>query len=550
MDDLSKHTIRFDNLESTILYRLRTSDEGVIKQICDDREYELRNLPCWGRISEHYARILAEGKIPLIIDGGANIGVASVWFSLMFPKALIIAVEPAQANLKILQQNAPSGRSLVVPGALSASEGHVTLFSPRQQHWGYRTTPTNAQDPLGIPCTTVQQLLDKARVEHNASPFIVKLDIEGGEADLFSSNTGWIDETPVIIVELHDWLIPGSGDAYRAAASGRRRDQYQLGENTVSVKSDRTELVTAIKQMDRLKQITGPGPIFLFTMHRGGGTLLQRVVNTQSQVVIWGEHGGFINKLAETDALLSSFWNVCSPIDTRRLPDFLAARASEDFDPWTNPVERAAYRKFAAEFIRASFTAGLEANQRWGFKEIRYNSIRTARFLTELFPWSRIVVLRRNLAAVVVSCVTAPWSLKFLLEVRPHQVRKVVEDVAYAIAAVSVGHDRILGELPARAMSVSTETLANEVQNMFDFLLLPQRDVSDVLVRRIGSTNEAASLCGMNRLKLTKIAEESLAAVSGQISREGVNTQRIVRSKFGFLAGDHGLAGSGLSSMF
>lgn len=35
-------------------------------------------------------------------------------------------------------------------------------------------------------------------------PFIVKIDIEGYEQELFSSNIDWIDNIPVIIIELHD----------------------------------------------------------------------------------------------------------------------------------------------------------------------------------------------------------------------------------------------------------------------------------------------------------------------------------------------------------
>ena len=41
----------------------------------------------------------------------------------------------------------------------------------------------------------------------DADPFIVKVDIEGFEADLFSANTQWVGRTPIIITELHNWLI-------------------------------------------------------------------------------------------------------------------------------------------------------------------------------------------------------------------------------------------------------------------------------------------------------------------------------------------------------
>ena len=72
----------------------------------------------------------------------------------------------------------------------------------------------------------------------------------------------------------------------------------------------------------------GPGPIFLFTLHRSGGTLLQRIVNAHPNVVIWGEHGGFINQLADADATLAEFSPVTSPISRRDIQGFLVRRGA------------------------------------------------------------------------------------------------------------------------------------------------------------------------------------------------------------------------------
>ncbi|HUF09420.1 MAG TPA: hypothetical protein VMO47_08880, partial [Rhodothermales bacterium] len=41
-------------------------------------------------------------------------------------------------------------------------------------------------------------------------PFLIKIDIEGFEDDLFSNNTDWVDQFPLMIVELHDWMLPGA----------------------------------------------------------------------------------------------------------------------------------------------------------------------------------------------------------------------------------------------------------------------------------------------------------------------------------------------------
>ena len=293
----------------------------------------------------------------------------------------------------------------------------------------------------------------------------------------------------------------------------------------------------------------GPGPIFLFTMHRGGGTLLQRVVNSSRDVLIWGEHGGFINKMAETDTILSHFDTVCRPIGDRHLADFISNRDPEVFDPWTNPLERGAYRKYARDFIRTTFSTGLADNQRWGFKEVRYHSLRTARFLTELFPWSRIVVLRRNLTAVVASTVCAPWSLERLKHVGTDDVWKVIRDVAYAVAVFAYGDDAIVRELPDRAISIAVEKLNDELARMFDFLLLRMPDVTDILRRRIGGTEEAATLGPFGKHELLQMAENAVALAVDQVKVKGADIEKIRQSHYGFLAGDNELAWTGLSSM-
>ena len=40
-------------------------------------------------------------------------------------------------------------------------------------------------------------------------------------------------------------------------------------------------------------------PIFLLGTHRSGTTLLQRIVNSSEDALIWGEHGGFLSQIAE-----------------------------------------------------------------------------------------------------------------------------------------------------------------------------------------------------------------------------------------------------------
>ena len=53
--------------------------------------------------------------------------------------------------------------------------------------------------------------------------------------------------------------------------------------------------------------------MFLLTLHRGGGTVLARVLNCHPDLVIWGEHVGLINRLAEIDDMVSRVGRLMAP---------------------------------------------------------------------------------------------------------------------------------------------------------------------------------------------------------------------------------------------
>jgi hypothetical protein len=62
---------------------------------------------------------------------------------------------------------------------------------------------------------------------------IAKIDIEGGEINLFRSNFEWVNNTPLIIFEPHDWMMPwqGSSCAIYSALVRTPRDYLGGGEN-------------------------------------------------------------------------------------------------------------------------------------------------------------------------------------------------------------------------------------------------------------------------------------------------------------------------------
>jgi hypothetical protein len=67
------------------------------------------------------------------------------------------------------------------------------------------------------------------------TPFIVKIDIEGFEKDLFASNTAWIERCYAVIIEPHDWMLPGemSSRTFQQAMAQHPFELYMRGENII-----------------------------------------------------------------------------------------------------------------------------------------------------------------------------------------------------------------------------------------------------------------------------------------------------------------------------
>jgi FkbM family methyltransferase len=219
--------------DQTLFYRRWTSDEGVALQIFDAREYDVTKLRRFADLKSFLDRIHSSGQRPLIIDAGANIGLSSVFFAMQFPTALVVAVEPEEKNFDVLRKNATRFNIACLKASISSQTGRAKVTDPGRGDWGYRTEPAADGD---VPSVTINSLFQQY-AKDRLVPFIVKIDIEGGEKDLFGLNTEWIRETPLLIVELHDWLFPKSGTSgpFLRSIAGLDRDFLQKSENIFSI---------------------------------------------------------------------------------------------------------------------------------------------------------------------------------------------------------------------------------------------------------------------------------------------------------------------------
>lgn len=216
-----------------IYLRPGNSDNIVMSKIFVDREYDLDRFPQGKAIRAEYERISTAGKIPLIIDAGGNIGLAARFFALRYPKAKIVSIEPDANSCEICRKNAEEYENIeVLEAAIGAASGFVSLETEANAAWATRTK----RSEQGRPIITVAEI--KSRYP-NSELLIVKIDIEGFESDLFSLNTEWVDEPTAVIIEPHDWMMPGAGTskALQRVMMNGDRELIIIGENLAWIRT-------------------------------------------------------------------------------------------------------------------------------------------------------------------------------------------------------------------------------------------------------------------------------------------------------------------------
>ena len=207
------------------------TDLKVAGKIYRSEDYDLARLRRWPDIEACYRRVAAEGQVPLIVDCGANIGASALYFAEQFPRAKVLALEPQPGNFDLLSSNCAGNASIVPLRAAVASEDkRGALLDPGKGNWGFRVSERADGE---VEMVSINTLLRR----HGGAPFIVKIDIEGFEGELFSRNLEWLDRFYVLIIELHDWMLPRqrSSQSFLRAVGALDRDFLQVGENVFSI---------------------------------------------------------------------------------------------------------------------------------------------------------------------------------------------------------------------------------------------------------------------------------------------------------------------------
>jgi len=202
-----------DGRRSFFMRPQSAGDQGVVRQVFVEHQYEPGDGPHARALEMAAAAMRADGTVPLVFDLGANIGATAVFFAIRYPGSRVLAVEPHPANAALLRRNTAGLDVTCLPVAAGGRDGEVSLLDPGMGDWGYRTGPPvpAAATPgpggaLVVPCRTPAGLL--AGLPADVRPLVCKIDVEGAESELFGDDAPWARRFPLIVIELHDWMLP------------------------------------------------------------------------------------------------------------------------------------------------------------------------------------------------------------------------------------------------------------------------------------------------------------------------------------------------------
>jgi FkbM family methyltransferase len=202
---IGRFTIKAPGISHTLNFRPGTTDIDVVRYVFKEQAFSLTRLRRWPEIRAFLEAQHKRGRRPLIVDAGAHIGISTAFFALMFPTALVIAIEPEGSNFGLLSRNTEALNVRCLQAALSCMAQRVRVLDPGEGHWGFRTERTNSEE--GLPCVTLNSLY-RDFCDSQTFPFLVKINIEGAEEELFRQNTDWVQNTGIIMIELHDKILP------------------------------------------------------------------------------------------------------------------------------------------------------------------------------------------------------------------------------------------------------------------------------------------------------------------------------------------------------
>jgi FkbM family methyltransferase len=198
-----------------VIARKNDSDTVIFEQVFVAREYQFE-VPFTPNV---------------IVDVGANAGYTTLYLALQFPRARVLAVEPDRENFALLRENVCAiPRVTFLNAGLWWRNGSLRVQNPDALKCilSLEELGPGCIDDAAVPAVTMPSIFDVLKAE---TIDILKIDIEGGELELFSRGANaWLSRVRSIMIELHDARRPGCAKAFYHALEALDFEQFQRGD--------------------------------------------------------------------------------------------------------------------------------------------------------------------------------------------------------------------------------------------------------------------------------------------------------------------------------
>ena len=168
--------LRVPGISHPVYIRAKSSDEYTFRQIFVNKEYDFTY----------------DGVPKTIIDAGANIGLAAVYFVNRYPNCKIICLEPEARKYCFTPTKYKNVSSITsLQCGLWSKSTFLKIKDNGLGNWGFIVEETTANERGAIQAMSLPDIIKSYSLE---SLEIVKMDIEGSEKEVLEAEN------------LHEWL--------------------------------------------------------------------------------------------------------------------------------------------------------------------------------------------------------------------------------------------------------------------------------------------------------------------------------------------------------
>ena len=184
-------TLDIKGLSGKLRFRHGTSDKEVIEQVF---------------LTDEFSWLPRVDGVATIVDCGANIGATAFLLLNAFPDARLVAIEPDAGNYDVLRKNLEQfgERAIALNAAVWSRDTTLRLVRGEfldGREWTYQAKEHPDTSIEAVPAKSLPTILGELGAE---SIDLLKVDIEGGELDLFSRGPqSWLPRVRNVSVELH-----------------------------------------------------------------------------------------------------------------------------------------------------------------------------------------------------------------------------------------------------------------------------------------------------------------------------------------------------------